>query len=24
MIASGEDHSVILDDENNLWLWGSN
>jgi len=24
MIASGENHSVILDDENNLWVWGSN
>ena len=24
MIASGEDHCVVLDNENNLWLWGSN
>jgi len=24
MIASGEDHCVVLDSDNNLWLWGSN
>ena len=24
MIASGEDHCVVLDTENNLWLWGDN
>jgi alpha-tubulin suppressor-like RCC1 family protein len=24
MISSGEDHCVVLDNENNLWLWGSN
>ena len=24
MVASGEDHCVVLDTENNIWLWGAN
>lgn len=24
MIACGEDHSVVLDNANNIWLWGDN